>query len=94
LVNFIGTYFWLVSFIDPYFWLVKFFTPQTLLDTISITQPKKRKHVFFYLWPLTWHRQTNKQTGFSFFRNTLPSVEGISMIRSVILRFCHVVFEL
>jgi hypothetical protein len=29
--------------------------------------------MFFDLWPLTWHRQT----GFSFFRNTLPSVEGI-----------------
>jgi hypothetical protein len=34
----------------------------------------KETNVF---WPLTWHKQTNKQTHFNFFRMTLPSVEGI-----------------
>jgi hypothetical protein len=58
LVDLIDSYFWLVNFIGPYCWLVKFVTSGTPLDTISITQSKKRKTCFFDLWPGT-NRQTN-----------------------------------
>jgi hypothetical protein len=61
--------------------------PRPPLDLASVWKSRFRcfyEKCFFDLWPLTWHKQTNRQTnGFSFFRNTLPSVEGIFMLHTV-----------